>query len=307
MPRVITKKSAVASKVPLSTDLEIGELAVNVTDRKLFTKNASNQVIALAEPSVPVTSNPWDYWTEQYFTSTTAADATFVGTATSSGTNNTGIPTAALDGVWVNGVFLRSSATANSGYRYMGSSVVGNYFSTIPQKFRCVWKPLTAHTNWTIRLGYLDTTSQADAVDGAYFEIINGVAVAKTSSNSVRTTSGTTLTLTLAKAYIFEIEATSTSVSFTIEDGVTGAVVYSQTISTNIPNTTARVFGVGFVANNSGTTAVDGGILYYMGYGTLNMYNILNGSTKGPMGDPGITVSSTAPSSPVLNQLWLQV
>lgn len=308
MPRVITKKSAVASKVPLSTDLEIGELAVNVTDRKLFTKNASNQIVTLAEPLVSVTANPWDFWTEQYFSSTTAADATFVGAVIGTGASNTtAIPAASLDGVWAHGVFIRCGTTANSGYRYSSTSLVGDYFSTTPKKFRAVWKPLTAHTNWTVRFGFQDTQTSADATDGAYFEIVNGVAVAKTASNSVRTTSGTTLSLTLSKAYVFEIDITSTSASFVIEDGTTGAVVYSQTITTNIPNTNARVFGVTFVATNSGTTAADGGILYQMGYGTKNMFDIINNAVRGPTGDPGITVSSLAPSSPVLNQLWLQV
>lgn len=45
--KIILKKSSVASKVPASGDLEIGELAVNLTDAILYTKNASGSVIAL--------------------------------------------------------------------------------------------------------------------------------------------------------------------------------------------------------------------------------------------------------------------
>lgn len=45
--KIILKKSSVASKVPLATDLEIGELAVNLADAKLYSKNASGTVIAV--------------------------------------------------------------------------------------------------------------------------------------------------------------------------------------------------------------------------------------------------------------------
>ncbi len=43
--KIIIKKSSVASKVPLAADLEVGELAVNLSDQKLYSKNASGTVI----------------------------------------------------------------------------------------------------------------------------------------------------------------------------------------------------------------------------------------------------------------------
>lgn len=45
--KIILKKSSVANKVPLSTDLEIGELAVNLADAKLYSKDASGTVISV--------------------------------------------------------------------------------------------------------------------------------------------------------------------------------------------------------------------------------------------------------------------
>lgn len=45
--KIILKKSSVASKVPLATDLDVGEIAVNLTDQKLYSKNASGTVIAV--------------------------------------------------------------------------------------------------------------------------------------------------------------------------------------------------------------------------------------------------------------------
>lgn len=43
--KLILKKSSVAAKVPLATDLEVGELAVNLADGKLYSKNAGGTVV----------------------------------------------------------------------------------------------------------------------------------------------------------------------------------------------------------------------------------------------------------------------
>lgn len=308
MPRVITKKSAVPGKVPLSTDLEIGELAVNVADAKLFTKNASNTVIELGGGGgggTPANRAPHDYWIEQYFGTTTAADQVFTGAAVSGGVN-TGTLTS-FDGIWDYGVFIRSGTTANGGYRYSPTSQITAYMGTVEKQFMMVWKSLTSHTGRTIRAGWIDTTSSADATDGVYFEILDGVARGKTSNNSVRTSAASSFTLVLGQAYLFEISATSTSASFKITNATTDAVVYTETITTNIPSTSARASGAGMIATEATTTASDIGILYNMGFGTKTGYAVTRQTLRGPTGDPGITVSSVAPSSPVLNQLWLQV
>ena len=42
------KQSAVAGKIPLSSDLQQGELALNTADIKLYSKNASGAIITLA-------------------------------------------------------------------------------------------------------------------------------------------------------------------------------------------------------------------------------------------------------------------
>ena len=46
---IITKNSSTASAVPASGDLVQGELAVNVTDKKIFTKNASGTIVTLVD------------------------------------------------------------------------------------------------------------------------------------------------------------------------------------------------------------------------------------------------------------------
>jgi hypothetical protein len=47
MPKLVFKRSSVTSKIPLPGDLDIGELAINLADKKIFSKNVSNEVIDL--------------------------------------------------------------------------------------------------------------------------------------------------------------------------------------------------------------------------------------------------------------------
>jgi hypothetical protein len=41
------KQSSVAGKVPLSSDLVVGQLAINTADEKLYTKNSTGGVVEL--------------------------------------------------------------------------------------------------------------------------------------------------------------------------------------------------------------------------------------------------------------------
>ena len=47
MPKVITKKSTGVGKVPVPTYLDIGELAVNTADKKLYTKHSNGSVVLI--------------------------------------------------------------------------------------------------------------------------------------------------------------------------------------------------------------------------------------------------------------------
>jgi hypothetical protein len=54
MPNTIQlKRSTTTGAVPTSGQLEQGELAVNLVDKKIFTKNASGDVVDLAVATVP--------------------------------------------------------------------------------------------------------------------------------------------------------------------------------------------------------------------------------------------------------------
>ena len=70
MTVIVTKNSSTASAVPTTSDLVQGELAVNVTDKRIFTENASTQIVELG-------TNP---------STITTGSATVTGTLTANGT-----------------------------------------------------------------------------------------------------------------------------------------------------------------------------------------------------------------------------
>ncbi len=50
--KIIHKKSSVAAKVPLAGDLEVGELALNLVDKKIYSKRTDGTVVEMGETTV---------------------------------------------------------------------------------------------------------------------------------------------------------------------------------------------------------------------------------------------------------------
>lgn len=46
--KIIHKKSSVASKVPLAADLEVGEIALNLEDQKIYSKQSDGTVVVMS-------------------------------------------------------------------------------------------------------------------------------------------------------------------------------------------------------------------------------------------------------------------
>jgi len=216
-----------------------------------------------------------DFWQEVQLFSTIGNTSLLTANAISSGTNSTAIPLSNISGKYPYGVFLRSSTTANGGYRYQTPSLTYDHFGDITHKNRFIVEWLTDFTGRSVRMGYFDSTSITDAVDGAYFEIVGDVVNCKTANNSTRTTNTMTAVLSLDTNYLFDIEvnALGTLVTFTLYNADTETLIEQTTISTNIPTASNRAFGSGIVATESSTTASDMCIFRYFGIGTINGYN----------------------------------
>jgi hypothetical protein len=179
----------------------------------------------------------------------------FSGIAIASGTinaPNAGRVTASHPGQ----VRLRSSTTTNSGY-----TVALNTAQILlggGEVFECIWMP-EVFTATTTRMGFLDTSSSADAADGAYIEIDSaGVATGKTATANTRSSTGTTYTLTVATWYRSRVtvNAGATSITFEIFND-SGTLLWTDTLTTNIPTATGRETGAAINTTNSGVVATD--------------------------------------------------
>ena len=163
-----------------------------------------------------------------------------------------------------------SSTTANSGARVItGLSALrlGGGEST-----EIVFRVInTAGT--TVRMGFLDTTGNADATDGVYIEIVGTTLVGKTANNNTRSTTGT-YTITANTWYRALIELTTGLIVanfylFNENDGL----LWSDYLDTNIPTSSGRETGHGIIATNSGTSAV---ALIDLDYMDLKINRVLN-------------------------------
>lgn len=99
--KVLLKKSSVSAKVPLTTDLDYGELALNYADGKLYFKNASNVIKSFTIDDSVVTLAGTQTLTNKTLTSPTinggALSGTFSGAITLSDTTaSTSTTTGAL-------------------------------------------------------------------------------------------------------------------------------------------------------------------------------------------------------------------
>jgi len=116
--KIILKKSSVGAKVPLTTDLEYGELAVNYADGKLYFKNSSNAINfvgsssateTLTNKSLTLGSNTLTGTVAQFNSALTDGDfATLAGTETLS--NKT------LASPVITGTLTVSGSTGANGY-----------------------------------------------------------------------------------------------------------------------------------------------------------------------------------------------
>lgn len=186
----------------------------------------------------------------------------FTITAISTGTFATA--PAVADALAQGTLLLRSSNTNNSGVRIATTQPM---ISASELAFRAILYLPTLATR-TVRVGYHDATTSADAVDGAYFEINNLVVTAKTSSASTRSVSTTSATLASNNFYVYDIEfLTASSVRFCVSELSTGVLVFDETINANVPSGITRAFFPNFIATKSGNGVVDLALLDYLGFG----------------------------------------
>jgi hypothetical protein len=212
----------------------------------------------------------------QYFTDCFSANAAgfypFNGTVLSNGTVNVAATTPQnKPGI----VRLRSGTNANSGYL-----IATNANSLILKGDEVFLSALIIHsvaTTTVIREGFIDTINTSDCVDGVYFEITNGLIIAKTSTNNVRTSSPNTFSIVVNTYYwtSITINSNATLATFKIFNEA-GTLLFTDTISTNIPTAINRDTGVGIIGSSSLTVATDLYSLDFMGFSLNTNRPLLN-------------------------------
>jgi hypothetical protein len=138
----------------------------------------------------------------------------------------------------------------------------------------CRFEMASTLSTVTMRMGWHDSASVADAVDGVYFEISAGTIKGKTAANSARSTTGTTFTYAATTHYIATISTSSAYAFFELATS-DGTVVWTDYLGAaegaQWPQNFARACAPNFTATcatlNSNMCA-----LSYLFHGSANSY-----------------------------------
>lgn len=205
-----------------------------------------------ANIDVTETETVYKQYTE-FLAAATTMNPPYTGAAVASGTCAASTTNASGNRQGV--VRITSSTTTNSGYRWQTDATSIRIKGG--EEFTAGIAPVDLSANTTGRIGFLDNTTSADAVDGIYFEWAgSGNITLKTSNNSTRTTSSTITTMSANTWYKVKIVVNSNATSVTgyVYDA-SGTLISSQTNTTNIPTAAGRETAAGAIVTNVGTTA----------------------------------------------------
>lgn len=283
--KIVLKKSSVAAKVPLTTDLDYGELALNYADEKLYFKNSSNVVKSFNVTQSTLTIGTGLSGTSYNGTSavTIAIDstvATLTGTQTLtnktiSGASNTlsNIPNSALtnSSVTINGtaVSLGGSATVTANTTNaltIGTGLSGTSFnggSAVTIAIDSTVATLTGTQTLTNKTLTDSTTTFQDETDNTkkmQFQL-SGITTGTTRTLTVPNVSGTIITTGDTGTVTSTMIADGTIVNADINASAAIAVsklaastISGVTLGNNLNTLTLNVSGTGL----SGSTTYNG-------------------------------------------------
>lgn len=133
-------------------------------------------------------------------------------------------------------------------------------------RFRAVMAFKLAASTVVSRVGFHDGTTSTLPVDGAWLDVVNGVASFRTSQASTVSTHGNTVALVADRWYtihIWFVTATSVRCLMVRDDGT---IDMDNTLATNVPGS-AQFFAASALQYNTAAAAVTAHTFDWMGYG----------------------------------------
>jgi len=219
--KVLLKKSSVAAKIPLSTDLDYGELALNYADGKLYFKNSSNAIQSFTNDSSLVTLTGTQTLTNKTLTSPTLTGGTINNTIIGGSTPAAGSFTTltASSTITASGIVSGSELTST-----LASGDEGGQINLAKPPNATIAAGVTIDV-WQNRLRFF---VQGGDARGAYIDL--SAASAGVGTNLISTSGGGTLTSITAGTGLTGGTIT-TSGTIAIDTSVVATLTGTQTLT----------------------------------------------------------------------------
>jgi hypothetical protein len=149
---------------------------------------------------------------------------------------------------------MTSSTTANSG-GYAATTTLTSQLIGGGEESELVFRLQNVSTE-TLRFGFLDSLTSTQPTDGIWFDIQGATLRGYCKNNAGPTSTASTYTVSNTTWYRAKItvNAAKSSVLFQLYSEA-GTLLWSDTVTANIPTAAGRETGHGVVCTSSGTTA----------------------------------------------------
>lgn len=255
--KIILKKSSVASKVPLATDLEIGEIAVNLADQKLYSKNASGSVVLVGTGTATgtVTSVAMSVPTGL---SVSGTPITTSGTFAVSLASGYSIPTTASQTNWDSAYTQRLQWDGNStnlvaatGRTSLGGTTVGQNLFTLVNPSAITFPRINADNT----VSALDAATFRSAIGAGTG---NGTVTGVTATAPVASSGGTAPVISLNAAYgdtTNPYGSKTANYVLAAPNGTAGAPTFRAIVAADIPTLNQNTTGSSGSCTGNAATA----------------------------------------------------
>lgn len=225
--------------------------------------SSSDQSVKVNGNSTHVNITRMYTWETELLTASASVLDPFLGTAISSGA----LTAVTGSNLHPGQAALRDSTTANGGYRIftdITSFVINGSESAV-----FVFQHNTAVATSHYRMGFQDSTTVTLPTDGCFFWVNQTLLNGRCRSNNVESNTSSSYTMSGTTTWFYGtlvVNSAGTSVNFTLYDENKTTQLWSDTVASNIPSTTARATGFGILATESSTSAAANIVtLDYMG------------------------------------------